>query len=117
MKKLQETLEAEVQNSESLKFTKSVKSDRDLLLEVLDNEQKKVKNISFKTLLLVYFLIFLVLLISLPKIYISNQIYYTSKKIDTMRQKYSALKEENSYLNRKLKSVKYKIEVLDEVED
>ncbi len=108
-------LEAEVQNSEYSKQNKSF-VEKELLLDAYDQEQKKVKNISWQTLLLVYLTIFFTLLVILPKIYISNQIYYTSKDINSMYQKYTALKEENAHLKRELEMVRYQVEVLDELD-
>ena len=110
---MQKTQEVEVQNLESLKQSKS---EKDILLEEYDKEQNRAKNITFRNLLYVYIAIFLTLLVVLPKIYVSNQIYYTSKEINAMYHKYTALKEEKAYLQRQLESIRFKIEVIDEVD-
>ena len=101
------TQEAEVQNLESLKSTKSYLDARDALLSDFANEQNRPKNISFKTLLLVFACVFLALLILLPKVYISNQIYYNSKDINKMYHKFTALKEEKAHLKRELERLRY----------
>lgn len=110
---MQKTQEVEVQNLESLKPTKSEKY---ILLDEYEKEQNRAKNITFRNLIYVYLVIFLVLLVVLPKIYLSNQIYYTSKEINTMYHKYTALKEEKAYLQRQLEAIRFKIEILDEVD-
>lgn len=101
------TQEAEAQNLESLKLTNQQNSARNELLNDFDIEQNRPKDISFKTLLLVFTCVFLALLILLPKVYISNQIYYNSKDINKMYHKYTALKEERSFLKRELEKLRY----------
>jgi len=113
---LQTIPEVEVPNLESLKSFKS-KPEKELLLEEYDEELKKVKNITFKNLLLVYLLIVMVLGLLLPKIYVSNEIYYMSKNINEMYHTYTALKEENTHLKTELERLRYQVEVLDEIEE
>ncbi len=114
---MQKTPEAEVVNLESFVPDKSEMREKDLLLEEYDDALNQAENISFKNLLVVYTTIFIVLLLLLPKIYISNQIYYTSKNINTLYHTYTALKEENSHLKRELELIRYQLEVLDELDE
>lgn len=100
------TQEVEVQNSGSLKLI-DMHNARDELLNDFDIEQNRPKDISFKTLLLAFSCVFLALLILLPKVYISNQIYYNSKDINKMYHKYTALKEERAHLKRELERLRY----------
>jgi len=109
------TQEVEVQNSESLKLIE-MHNARDELLNDFDIEQNRPKDISFKTLLLVFLCVFLGLLILLPKVYISNQIYYNSKDINKMYHKYTALKEERAYLKRELERLRYQTLSIEGVE-
>jgi cell division protein FtsL len=111
---LQETREVEARNLESLDL--SSQKDREILLEEYEKESKRVKNITFKNLIWTFILFFLVLAVTLPKIYISNQIYYLSKEINTLYHQYTALKEEKAHLKRKLESIRYRVEVLDDLE-
>jgi cell division protein FtsB len=110
---LQETQEAEVQNLESF----DLKSDKELLLDEYEHEEKRSKNITFRELLYIYLALFVILAIILPKIYISNQIYYLSKDINSMYHKYTALKEEREALKRELENIRYKINVIDELNE
>jgi cell division protein FtsB len=110
------TQEAEVQNLESLKSINNISQGRDELLKDFDSEQNRPKDISVKTLLLVYFTVFLALAILLPKVYISNQIYYSSKEVSKMYHKYTALKEEKDFLKRELEKLRYQTLVIDGVD-
>ena len=114
MKRLQTTQEVEVPNLES---STSDKLEKDILLHAYDTELNRAKNISFKSLIYVFITIFFVLALLLPKIYISNQIYYISKDINTKYHKFTALQEEQAHLNRELELVRYQVEVLDELEE
>lgn len=114
---MQITQEREVQNLESFVQKKSNISEKDILLKEYDGALKEVENISFKNLIYVFIMMLLALGLLLPKIYISNEIYYMSKNINSSYHTYTSLKEENTYLKRELELVRYQIEVLDEIED
>ncbi len=86
------------------------------LLEDLDQEQKKVKNISAHTLIWTYIIVFFVLLFILPKIYIANQIYYISRDINTKYHKYTALLEEKRHLQKKIEALHYQSQIVDDIE-
>ncbi len=107
------------QNKEKGK-TQSVKEGifraKNELLHDLDEEQHKARNISAQSLIWVYILLFFVLMVILPKIYIANQIYYVSKDINTKYHKYTALLEENRYLKKRIEQLNYQRQVVDSVE-
>ena len=86
------------------------------LLEDLDREQQKPKNLSAHTLIWTYIILFFVLLFILPKIYIANQIYYISKDINTKYHKYTALLEEKRHLQKKIEELQYQSQVVDEID-
>lgn len=110
------TQEAEVQNLESLESPEHHVSARDELLDDFDFEQNRPKDISVQTLMMVYVCVFLALLVLLPKVYISNQIYYNSKDINKMYHKYTALKEEQGYLKRELEKLRYQTHIIEGIE-
>ncbi|MFL1706224.1 MULTISPECIES: hypothetical protein [unclassified Campylobacter] len=87
--------------------------DRDDLLALHDEEQKGEENLSFKTLLTVYLAIAVALALFLPKIYITNQIYYLSRDIADLSGKRDVLFEENRELSLKLEKMRYKNQILD----
>ncbi len=109
---MQEIQEAEVQNSGSLD---SPRSEKDILLDEIEKEQKRANNITFRELLYIYLFILIALAVILPKIYFANQVYYTSKEINSLYHKYTALKEEKAALLREIEALKYKINVQDEL--
>jgi cell division protein FtsL len=90
-------------------------NDKNQLLQDYDTEQKREKNIDFKTLLLVYLALGVAFLVILPKVYIKNQIYYISRDINKLDTEYSILEEENRYLKQKVESIKFKNQILDSV--
>lgn len=109
---MQETIDAEAQNSDSLD---SQKSEKEILLEEIEKERRRAKNITFRELLYIYLIIFIALAVILPKIYFANQVYYTSKEINSLYHKYTALKEEKAALLREIEALKYRINVQDEL--
>ena len=90
-------------------------SDRVELLNEYDKELKKETNLNFKFLILVYMTMSVAFLIVLPKIYIKNQVYYTSRDINKLYSQYEILNEENKILKQKLESIRFKNQVLDSV--
>ena len=109
---MQEIIDAEAQNSDSLD---SQKSEKEILLEEIEKERRRAKNITFRELLYIYLIIFIALALILPKIYFANQVYYTSKEINSLYHKYTALKEEKAALLREIEALKYRINVQDEL--
>ncbi len=90
-------------------------SGKSQLLNELDKENKKERNLDFKLLVMVYLSIFIALVVLLPKIYIKNEIYYISRDIGKLSSEYSVLKEENRFLKQKVEYIKFKNQVLDTV--
>ena len=57
----------------------------------------------------------IVLILTLIKIYLSNQIYYESKKVNKMYRQVEALKAEKKILQRNVEALKYKNRVTDTI--
>lgn len=72
-----------------------------------------IKIYSKNILIVAYSIFFISLFIYIPKIYIKNNIYYTSKEINKLYSQYSSLNEENSFLKKQLEEIKFKNQVLD----
>jgi len=53
------------------------------------------------------------LFLYIPKIYISNNIYYTSKDINRLYSHYISLNEENIFLSKQLEDMRFKNQVID----
>ncbi len=95
--------------------SKEKNSEKDKLLLEYDNEQTKEKNLDLKTLLSVYLIVLLILAITLPKIYIANQIYYISKDINKKYHEYLSLKEEREHLKSQLEAMRFQHQILDDL--
>jgi cell division protein FtsL len=87
--------------------------DKKELLEAYDEELLKEKNLSFKTLIIVYLSVFLALAIFLPNIYIKNEIYYISRDIGELYDQHELLNEENKNLKLQIELIRFKNQVLD----
>ncbi len=57
----------------------------------------------------------IVLILTMIKIYLSNQIYYESKKINKMQREVSALKAEKVILQQSVEALKFKNRVTDTI--
>ncbi|ABK82399.1 hypothetical protein Q4Y15_001381 [Campylobacter fetus] len=88
-------------------------SDKDELLQRHDEELKKEHNLNFQSLMAAYFMLLLILCVTIPKIYISNEIYYTSRDIAELKNKLNVLLEENKVLKAKLEKIRYKNQIID----
>ena len=91
--------------------------EKEELLELHDDEQKREINLSFKTLVMVYLAMFIALAIFLPKIYIANQIYYISRDIADISGKRDMLLEENRALSIKLENLRYKNQIINSLQE
>ena len=87
--------------------------DKNEISEYGGDKPKKEQNLDFRTLVLAYAALFIALTLFLPKIYITNQIYYISREIGDLSGKRDVLLEENRELRLKLERMKYKNQILD----
>ena len=71
------------------------------------------QNLSKTSLFIAIGIAFLVMIATLPKIFIANEIYYTSRDIGTLRDKLGVLNEENRELKSKLEQIRYQNKVID----
>ena len=87
--------------------------DKNEISDFGGGEPKKEQNLDFRTLVSAYLGLFIALALFLPKIYITNQIYYISREIGDLSSKRDVLLEENRELRLKLERMKYKNQILD----
>ena len=71
------------------------------------------QNLSKTSLFIAFGIAFLVMITTLPKIFIANEIYYTSRDIGTLRDKLGVLNEENRELKSKLEQIRYQNQIID----
>lgn len=65
------------------------------------------------SLFIVLFILFVSLILFVPKIFLANNIYYVSKDINKLYANYISLKEENRFLQQQLEDMKFKNQISD----
>lgn len=68
---------------------------------------------SQNSLIIVFVILFFMLSLYIPKIYLRNNIYYTSKDINKLYAHYISLQEENTFLSQQLEDIKFKNQIID----
>ena len=71
--------------------------------------------ITFKMILIIAISVTIVLILATIKIYLSNQIYYESKKVNKIQREVSALKAEKVLLLQNIEALKFKNRVTDTI--
>ncbi|CAM2853467.1 hypothetical protein [Helicobacter burdigaliensis] len=71
-------------------------------------EETEEQNLSFGFVVFALIAIFLAFLIFVPKIYIRNNIYYSSRNIIQLQAQMSSLSEENKFIKSQLEDIKFK---------
>ncbi|MEA3554327.1 MAG: hypothetical protein U9R39_08005 [Campylobacterota bacterium] len=66
-----------------------------------------------KALLIVFTIMFVTLVIFIPKIYLRNNIYYVSKDINKLYTQQISLKEENKFLKQQHEDALFKNQIMD----
>ncbi len=80
--------------------------------------KKKKSNpngITFAMISVVFMSVTIVLILTMIKIYLSNQIYYESKKVNKMQREVQALKAEKIILQQSVEALKFKNRVTDTI--
>jgi len=77
--------------------------------------QHKEKGISLGILSIAMVSMAIILILALMKVYLSNQIYHESKKINLIEAEVAALKEEHSILQMNVEQLKYKSRITDTI--
>ena len=72
-----------------------------------------IKLNSQSSIAIVFEILFFALCLYFPKIYLRNNIYYTSKDINKLYAHYISLQEENTFLSQQLEDMKFKNQILD----
>ncbi len=80
--------------------------------------KKKKSNpngITFGMISVIFMSVTIVLILTMIKIYLSNQIYYESKKVNKMQQEVETLKAEKIILQQSVEALKFKNRVTDTI--
>ena len=80
-------------------------NEKDAILQPLDKRLSKQSEIV--ALFVAYAILFFVLLLFMPQVYLANNIYYASKNINYLKSQREALRDENGDLQQKLESLKF----------
>ena len=88
-------------------------NDKTQLLDEIDEILIPKQNLDFTYFLYVLLVVFFVLMIAFPKIYIQQQIYFKSRDIAKLNIEYETLKEENKIISASVESIKFKNQILD----
>jgi len=75
----------------------------------------KSRGITLGTLSIALIAMTIVIMLAVLKIYLSNRIYYESRKINHLASEVAALREEHSILQMNVERLKYKSEVTDTI--
>ncbi|WP_294956716.1 hypothetical protein [Sulfurovum sp.] len=87
-----------------------------MTVEMAEHIKRKEPNgITFKMIMIILISVTIVLILTSIKIYLSNQIYYESKKVNNMQREVSALKAENVLLQQHIEALKFKNRVTDTI--
>jgi len=79
------------------------------------NKKYKANGITMGMIFLLILSMSFVLLLALIKIYLSNQIYYESKTVNTVQQEVATLKAQKLMLQQKIEALKFKNKVTDTI--
>lgn len=88
-------------------------SDKHEILEAIEPILAPKQQNGWGFLLSVLLMVILFLAILFPKIYLHNQIYYTSREIAKLKREYDALKEENRLIRAEVETIRFKNQILD----
>ncbi|RDU64363.1 MULTISPECIES: hypothetical protein [Helicobacter] len=66
------------------------------------------KEIPFKVVCMLMIAMFAIFLLFMPKIYIRNNIYYTSRNLIQLQAQLDSLNEENKHIKKQLEDIKFK---------
>ena len=83
---------------------------KNILADAVKEDAASVINIY--TYFIIIFSIVLFLLLTVPKVYLANEIYYKSQDIQKLRVQVQSLEEEKIVLERKIESMKFQNSVI-----
>ena len=81
--------------------------EKEMLLQPQQFNKKLDKQSEIGALFVAYAILFFILLLFMPQVYLANNIYYASKNINYLKSQREALRDENGDLQQKLESLKF----------
>ena len=80
-----------------------------------NRKKSKPNGITFGMVSVIIMAVSIVLILTMVKIYLSNQIYYESKNVNKIQREVEALKAENMILKQNVETLKFKNRVTDTI--
>ncbi len=78
-------------------------------------KKSEPNGITFKMVMIILIAVTIVLILTTIKVWLSNQIYYESKKVNKIQREVSALKAERVLLEQHIEALKFKNRVTDTI--
>jgi len=88
-------------------------SDKNAILEAVEPVIVPSQKMGVRYLIGVLLIVSMLLLVTFPKIYLQNQIYYKSRDIAVLKREFNALKEENRVITSQVEAIRFKNQILD----
>lgn len=88
-------------------------SEKNEILDAVDEVIAPPSTMGIRFLIVYLLVVFIVLLVVFPKIYLQSQIYYKSRDIAVLEHEYNTLKEENTIIKNKVETIRFKNQILD----
>jgi len=88
-------------------------SDKSKLLDEVDSVIAPKKKLDAGYFLYVFLSLVFACLLLFPKIYIQQQIYFTSRDISKLQGEYETLKEEHRLISASVEAIRFKNQILD----
>jgi competence protein ComGC len=85
-----------------------------LATQIKAKKSKEENGVTGSMILITFFITALVLLLTLPNIYLDNQIYYESRDIAHLQRVKMTLEEEQNLIKTKLEEINYKENLLNQ---
>lgn len=97
------------------KTSEYISDEQNQILQNYQTTNFKEVNLSLNKLLMTYLIMMFVFLLTVPAIFIRNEIYYISRDIAELRTKHEVLLEENRALKNNIEFLRFKKEIIDAV--
>ena len=78
-------------------------------------KKREPNGITFGMILVIVVTMVIALILASAKVYLSNQIYYESKKVNKIQREVGALRAQNKRLKERVEALRFKQDILDTI--
>jgi len=89
---------------------------REEILQDYEEEISRERNLSFFNLLVVYIAMAIFFMLTVPVVFVRNEIYFISRDIAELQTRKTVLLEEQQELTNKIEAMSYRYEISDPIE-